>query len=137
VSTTDFANVGAALNDDSVKDARSGDWVKITGIFNIITKSNPTATTDFISLNAITTWESITGKPSEITDAQVTSGVGTDPVLVTPAKAKAMIEAHSTSDSGVNSYIDLENRPDDVISTTIVHGKVYTTVCCARCVCCS
>ena len=120
VSTTDFANVGAALNDDSVKDARSGDWVKITGIFNIITKSNPTATTDFISLNAITTWESITGKPSEITDAQVTSGVGTDPVLVTPAKAKAMIEAHSTSDSGVNSYIDLENRPDDVISTTIV-----------------
>jgi hypothetical protein len=75
VSTTDFANVGAALNDDSVKDARSGDWVKITGIFNIITKSNPTATTDFISLNAITTWESITGKPSEITDSQVTSGV--------------------------------------------------------------
>jgi hypothetical protein len=31
-----------------------------------------------------------------------------------------MIEAHSTTDSGVNSYIDLENRPDDVISTTIV-----------------
>jgi hypothetical protein len=85
--------------DDSVKDARSGDWVKITGIFNIITKANPTATTDFISLNAITTWESITGKPAEITDTQVTSGVGTDPVLVTPAKAKAMIEAHSTADS--------------------------------------
>jgi hypothetical protein len=53
------------------------------------------------------------------TTEQVTSGVGTDPVLVTPAKAKAMIEAHSTSDSGVNSYIDLENRPDDVIDTTV------------------
>jgi hypothetical protein len=23
--------------------------------------------------------------------------------------------------SGVNSYIDLENRPDDVIDTTIIH----------------
>jgi hypothetical protein len=29
--------------------------------------------------------------PPEITDAQVTSGVGTTTVLVTPTKAKAMI----------------------------------------------
>jgi hypothetical protein len=42
-----------------------------------------------------------------------------DEVLLTPAKAKAMIEAHSTTDSGVNSYIDLENRPDDIIDTTV------------------
>jgi hypothetical protein len=40
--------------------------------------------------------ESITGKPSEITAGQVDSGVGTDIVLMTPAKAKAMIEKHST-----------------------------------------
>jgi hypothetical protein len=56
----------------------------------------------------------------KITDAQVTNGVGTDEVLLTSAKAKAMIEAHSTTDSGVNSYIDLENRPDDIIDTTVV-----------------
>jgi hypothetical protein len=31
-----------------------------------------------------------------------------------------MIEAHSATDSGVNSYIDLENRPDDIIDTTVV-----------------
>jgi hypothetical protein len=47
----------------------------------------------------VSTWESITGRPLEITDAQVTNGVGTDEVLLTPAKAKAMIEAHSTTDS--------------------------------------
>jgi hypothetical protein len=62
-----------------------------------------------------------------------------------------------TGGSGVNSYIDLENRPDDIIDTTVspatttggeftpnndndnkainIYGKVYTTVCCARCVC--
>jgi hypothetical protein len=33
--------------------------------------------------------------PSEITDAQVTSGTGTDEVLPTPAKLKVMIETHS------------------------------------------
>jgi hypothetical protein len=32
--------------------------------------------------------------PSEITDAQVTSGSGTDEVLPTPAKLKVMIETH-------------------------------------------
>jgi hypothetical protein len=30
--------------------------------------------------------------PPEITDAQVNSGIGTTPVLFTPAKAKGMIE---------------------------------------------
>jgi hypothetical protein len=119
VSTTDFTTVALALVNDAVRDAIAGDWVKIDGKFNIISKSDPRVASDFIEIGS-STWESITGRPLEITDTQVTSGVGTDPVLVTPAKAKAMIEAHSTSDSGVNSYIDLENRPDNVIDTTVV-----------------
>jgi hypothetical protein len=47
----------------------------------------PRATSDFIEIGS-STWESITGRPLEITDAQVTNGVGTDEVLLTPAKAK-------------------------------------------------
>jgi hypothetical protein len=39
--------------------------------------------------------------PAEITDAQVDSGVGTDEVLMTPTKAKAMIEKHSTGHTPV------------------------------------
>jgi hypothetical protein len=38
--------------------------------------------------------------PPEITDAQVTSGVGTTPVLMTPSKAKAMIIANAPSGGG-------------------------------------
>jgi hypothetical protein len=34
--------------------------------------------------------------PPIITDNQVNTGVGTEPVLITPTKAKAMIEKHST-----------------------------------------
>jgi hypothetical protein len=35
--------------------------------------------------------------PAEITDAQVTSGVGTDEVLMTPTKLKTAIVAHAPS----------------------------------------
>jgi hypothetical protein len=38
----------------------------------------------------------LSNRPLEITTEQVDSGVGTDPVLITPTKAKAMIEKHST-----------------------------------------
>jgi hypothetical protein len=33
--------------------------------------------------------------PAEITDAQVTSGVGTDEVLITPTKLKTAITTHA------------------------------------------
>jgi hypothetical protein len=45
--------------------------------------------------------------PSEITDAQVDSGVGTDEVLMTPTKAKAMIEKHSTGHTPVKVVISV------------------------------
>jgi hypothetical protein len=39
-----------------------------------------------------------------------------------------MIEKHSTRDSGVNSYIDLENRPDDIIDTIPPHALLVLIV---------
>jgi hypothetical protein len=95
VSTTDFTTIALALADDAVRDAIAGDWVKIAGKFNIISKSDPRATSDFIEIGS-STWESITGRPLEITDAQVTNGVGTDEVLMTTTKLKTAIVAHST-----------------------------------------
>jgi hypothetical protein len=46
--------------------------------------------------------------PPEITDTQVTSGAGTTTVLVTPAKAKAMIEAHAPA--GVETFETILNN---------------------------
>jgi hypothetical protein len=38
--------------------------------------------------------------PAEITDAQVTSGVGTDEVLLTPTKLKTAITTHAPAGGG-------------------------------------
>jgi hypothetical protein len=52
----------------------------------------------------------------EITTNQVDSGVGTDPVLITPTKAKAMIEKHAVL--GDVSFYDLLNIPG-ILRTTL------------------
>jgi hypothetical protein len=36
--------------------------------------------------------------PAEITDAQITSGVGTDDVLITPTKLKTFVDTHGGTD---------------------------------------
>jgi hypothetical protein len=43
-----------------------------------------------------------------------------DVYLIIKTSPTVSADLVSTADSGVNSYIDLENRPDDVIDTTVV-----------------
>jgi hypothetical protein len=47
-------------------------------------------------IGGVEDFNELSNRPLEITTNQVDSGVGTDPVLITPTKAKAMIEKHST-----------------------------------------
>jgi hypothetical protein len=71
----------------------AGDFVKIAGDFYHIIKTNPSVADDLLKGSG----EDL---PPIITDNQVNTGVGTEPVLITPTKAKAMIEKHSTGNGG-------------------------------------
>ena len=89
VSDTNFATIALALANDAVKTAHAGDFVKISGDFYHVIKTNPTVADDLLKGSG----EDL---PPIITDNQVTTGVGTEPVLVTPTKLKTFTEAHST-----------------------------------------
>jgi hypothetical protein len=56
--------------------------------------------------------------PPEITDAQVTSGTGTDEVLPTPAKLKVMIETHSNGITPSFETISSNLMAWDVVART-------------------
>jgi hypothetical protein len=67
----------------------TGDFVKIAGDIYHVIKTNPRVADDLLKGSG----EDL---PPIITDNQVTTGVGTEPVLVTPTKLKTFTEAHST-----------------------------------------
>jgi hypothetical protein len=70
----DNPNINLLFSTVSLKDIYPSPF--ILSVLNV-----PLPPSDFIEIGS-STWESITGRPLEITDAQVTNGVGTDEVLL-------------------------------------------------------
>jgi hypothetical protein len=91
-----------------------GSSLKIGGLLVIPVQGTVVAVPPPISISATSFTD------PEITDAQVTSGTGTDEVLPTPAKLKTMIQAHSSGGGGT--------LPPEITNAQVTSGVGTSTV---------
>jgi hypothetical protein len=97
------------------------DSVQLTGK-TLVSAELPARTDTAISYNNLKDKPTIPTLPPEITDAQVTSGVGTDEVLLTPTKLKTAITTHAPAGGGGATL------PPEITDTQVTSGTGTTTV---------